>query len=165
VNEQHAADVAEAWEAAAARDDYRSALHPLGADLDAYRDSGAKLAAKLDETVRGYLGKRKRDAIEVGVGDGRIAGPLVRLGWAVTGLDTSETMIRRLADSEPEVDGVLIDPSGRVPKLRANLVYSFSFSAIGENHGHVHVLQRPKDETTDPRPEPLGDVLDGFEES
>jgi SAM-dependent methyltransferase len=125
MDERHATAVADAWEEAARRVDYRAAIHPLGSDLAAYRASGETLAAHISDLAAAWLPKgRRRDVIEVGVGDGRIAGPLARLGWKVTGLDTSPTMLRHLADNYPEVDGVLIDPAGPLPKLRASVVFA-----------------------------------------
>lgn len=54
-----------------------------------------------------------RHALELGVGTGRLAIPLARLGVAVTGVDTSPAMLERLAAA---------DPAGAVRAIEADMV-------------------------------------------
>lgn len=53
------------------------------------------------EYIAGLLQPSGR-VFEVGIGSGRLALPLARLGFAVSGIDTSERMLQLLAANDPE---------------------------------------------------------------
>ena len=53
------------------------------------------------EYIAGLLQPRGR-VFEVGIGSGRLALPLARAGFAVSGIDTSERMLQLLAANDPE---------------------------------------------------------------
>lgn len=98
-----AADVIEAWDQADP-----SAIHPTRAvDEDAYWDSGRNQAALLGTVLAD--GCR---VVDFGCGDGRVAIPLRNLGYDVTAVDASQTMLDRLHQHDPAMPTVLSPGSG-----------------------------------------------------
>ncbi|MCX5407497.1 class I SAM-dependent methyltransferase [Streptomyces sp. NBC_00335] len=82
-----------------------SAIHPArGISEDAYRESGQVQAELLASVLP--AGCR---VVDFGCGDGRVALPLVELGFDVIGADGSQAMLDRLATSAPDVPTVLTD--------------------------------------------------------
>ena len=65
---------------------------------DWYRDvsDAAATVAAIDT----WAGADRRPIVELGVGTGRLAGPLARLGRSVIGIDASLAMITRLTPSD-----------------------------------------------------------------
>jgi 2-polyprenyl-3-methyl-5-hydroxy-6-metoxy-1,4-benzoquinol methylase len=93
-----AADIIEAWDQADP-----SAIHPTRAiDEDAYWYSGKNQAALLG-TVLPSGGK----VVDFGCGDGRVAIPLRELGYEVTAVDASPTMLDRLHQHDPGMPTVV----------------------------------------------------------
>jgi SAM-dependent methyltransferase len=83
-------------------------------DVDATVSTLIDLASTAEAT-----GTRSATVLELGVGTGRLALPLAAAGPAVTGVDASAAMLRRLAEKDPEqrvqvVLGDMVDdlPSG-----------------------------------------------------
>lgn len=87
------------------------------------------ISATLDEertalevaAVRRWLGSAAGASIlDLGCGYGRIAVPLARAGYAVTGIDGSEAMVRHARDHDPDglvdvIHGHIEDAAGLVP--------------------------------------------------
>lgn len=93
-----AADIIEAWDQADP-----SAIHPTRAiDEDAYWASGQNQAALIG-TVLTDGGK----VVDFGCGDGRVAIPLRELGYDVTAVDASQTMLDRLHQRDPDMPATL----------------------------------------------------------
>lgn len=90
-------DVVAAWDRAAP-----NAIHPSrGISETVYRESGAAQARQLAAVF-----KPESRVVDYGCGDGRVAAPLAALGFDVVGVDSSPNMLRRLADTAPEVTPV-----------------------------------------------------------
>jgi 2-polyprenyl-3-methyl-5-hydroxy-6-metoxy-1,4-benzoquinol methylase len=95
-----AADIIEAWDQADP-----SAIHPTRAiDEDAYWDSGKNQAALLGTVLPGGC-----KVVDFGCGDGRVAIPLRALGYDVTAVDASPTMLDRLHQHDPDMPTVVSD--------------------------------------------------------
>lgn len=101
-------DVINAWDQAGP--DY---IHPSrGVSEEAYWQSGAQTAAALAEVL-----KPGCKVADFGCGDGRVAIPLRRLGFDVTGADASPTMLAALAENDPDMPAVESDGSDLYTKL------------------------------------------------
>lgn len=95
-----AADIIQAWDQADP-----AAIHPTRAlDEDAYWNSGKNQAALLG-TVLPDGGK----VVDFGCGDGRVAIPLRALGYDVTAVDASPTMLDRLRQYDSGMPTVVSD--------------------------------------------------------
>jgi 2-polyprenyl-3-methyl-5-hydroxy-6-metoxy-1,4-benzoquinol methylase len=80
-----------------------AAIHPLrGVSEDAYWDSGRAQADML-ATVLPAGGK----VIDYGCGDGRVAIPLRAAGYDVTAVDSSQAMLDRLTERDPDMPVLL----------------------------------------------------------
>lgn len=91
-------DVIAAWDQADP-----TAIHPLrGISEDAYWDSG-KAQADMLATVLPAGAK----VIDYGCGDGRVAIPLRALGYDVTAVDSSQAMLDRLLERDPDMPVLL----------------------------------------------------------
>jgi 2-polyprenyl-3-methyl-5-hydroxy-6-metoxy-1,4-benzoquinol methylase len=91
-------DVIAAWDNADP-----AAIHPLrGVSEDAYWDSGRAQADML-ATVLPAGGK----VIDYGCGDGRVAIPLRAAGYDVTAVDSSQAMLDRLSERDPDMPVLL----------------------------------------------------------
>ena len=73
-------------------------------------------------------------ALEVGIGVGRVAGPMLGKCKAVTGVDVSETMLKHCAKHNPGIPTTLF--TGSLKPWSADLVYSI----IVLQHSH-HIVQ------------------------
>ncbi len=90
-----AEDVIRAWDLPEAR----AAIHPTrGISEDAYEASGLAQAELLATDIP--AGAR---VLDFGCGDGRVAIPMRRLGYDVTGADTSGNMLAALAERDPDL--------------------------------------------------------------
>lgn len=100
--------VIDAWDQAGPKH-----IHPSrGVSEEAYWASGEHTAAALAEVLKpGSL------VVDFGCGDGRVAVPLARLGFDVTGADASPTMLAALAENDPDMPQVLTDGSDLYAKL------------------------------------------------
>lgn len=93
-----AADIIDAWDQADP-----SAIHPTRAiDEDAYWASGQNQAALLGTVLADGC-----KVVDFGCGDGRVAIPLRELGYDVTAVDASQTMLDRLHQRDPDMPAVL----------------------------------------------------------
>lgn len=98
-----AADIIEAWDQADP-----SAIHPTRAiDEDAYWNSGRNQAALV-----GTVLPDGAKVVDFGCGDGRVAIPLRKLGYDVTAVDASPTMLDRLHEQDPDMPAVLSSGTG-----------------------------------------------------
>lgn len=80
-----------------------SAIHPARAiDEDTYWSSGKNQAALI-----GTVLPDGAKVVDFGCGDGRVAIPLRELGYDVTAVDASPTMLDRLHERDPEMPTVL----------------------------------------------------------
>lgn len=95
-----AADIIEAWDQADP-----AAIHPTrGIDEDAYWGSGRDQAADLATVLPTGC-----KVVDFGCGDGRVAIPLRALGYDVTAVDASPTMLDRLHQHDPDMPTVVSD--------------------------------------------------------
>ena len=98
-----AADIIEAWDQAEP-----DAIHPTRAiDEDAYWNSGINQAALLGTVLPDDC-----KVVDFGCGDGRVAIPLRELGYDVTAVDASQTMIDRLHQRDPAMPAALSSGTG-----------------------------------------------------
>ena len=98
-----AADIIQAWDQADP-----SAIHPTRAiDEDAYWSSGRNQAALLGTVLPDGC-----KVVDFGCGDGRVAIPLRALGYDVTAVDASPTMLERLHEHDPDMPTVLSSGAG-----------------------------------------------------
>lgn len=96
----NAHDVIEAWDEAGP-----AHIHPSrGVSEEAYWSSGEQAAHQLAEVL-----KPGAKVVDFGVGDGRVAIPLRKLGYQVTGADASPTMLAALAENDPDLPQVNSD--------------------------------------------------------
>lgn len=103
-----AREVIAAWDEAGPKH-----IHPSrGVSEEAYWASGEYSAHQLAEVLK--PGSR---VVDFGVGDGRVAIPLRRLGYDVTGADASPKMLAHLAEADPDMPQVLSDGSDLYEKL------------------------------------------------
>jgi SAM-dependent methyltransferase len=102
-------DVTDAWDKAGKAGNHRRAIHPLGNDAEAYETSGQGAAQRLAEVI-GDL-EAITTVVDFGAGDGRVAIPLARLGYPVTAVDASLTMVRRLKAFDPTFPAIVADGS------------------------------------------------------
>ncbi len=90
-----AEDVIKAWD----QPEARQAIHPTrGISEDAYDASGVAQAELLAADIP--AGAR---VLDFGCGDGRVAIPMRKLGYEVTGADASPNMLAALADRDPDL--------------------------------------------------------------
>jgi 2-polyprenyl-3-methyl-5-hydroxy-6-metoxy-1,4-benzoquinol methylase len=111
-------------------------IHPSrGVSEDAYWASGEQAASVLAEVLK--PGSRVTD---FGCGDGRVAIPLSRLGFEVTGADASPTMLAALAENDPDMPQVQSDGSDLYEKLgrKQDAVVCL---AVLIHHERAHVLK------------------------
>ncbi|MFI6510115.1 class I SAM-dependent methyltransferase [Streptosporangium sp. NPDC050855] len=95
-------EVIDAWDQAGP-----AHIHPSrGVSEEAYWASGEQAALQLAEVLK--PGSR---VVDFGCGDGRVAIPLKRLGFDVTGADASPKMLAHLAENDPDMPQVLSDGS------------------------------------------------------
>lgn len=88
-------------------------IHPSrGVSEEAYWQSGEHAATALAEVLK--PGSR---VVDFGCGDGRLAIPLARLGFDVTGADASPTMLAALTDNDPDLPQVQSDGSDLYAKI------------------------------------------------
>jgi SAM-dependent methyltransferase len=93
-----AADIIQAWDQADP-----AAIHPTRAiDEDAYWNSGKNQAALLGTVLPDGC-----KVVDFGCGDGRVAIPLRALGYDVTAVDASPSMLDRLHEYDPGMPTVL----------------------------------------------------------
>lgn len=101
-------EVIDAWEQAGP-----AHIHPSrGVSEEAYWASGEQAAQQLAEVLK--PGSR---VVDFGCGDGRVAIPLRRLGYDVTGADSSPTMLAALAENGPNLPQVHSDGPDLYEKL------------------------------------------------
>jgi len=114
--------VVAAWEEVAHLDTAQAAIHPLGADPDAYEASGIVTAEALLEAF-GDL--PDGPLIDFGAGDGRVAIPLARAtSRTVFAVDSSPTMLGHLADrkgTSPNLFPMLADGTVFLPFSAAGI--------------------------------------------
>lgn len=80
-----------------------TAIHPLrGVSEDAYWDSGRTQAAMLATVLPAGC-----KVVDYGCGDGRVAIPLRAAGYDVTGVDSSQAMLDRLTERDPDMPVLL----------------------------------------------------------
>jgi SAM-dependent methyltransferase len=111
-------------------------IHPSrGISEDAYWESGRKAAEQLAEVLK--PGSRVAD---FGCGDGRVAIPLRKLGYDVSGADASPTMLAALAENDPDMPQVQSDGSDLYAKLgrKQDAVVCL---AVLIHHERAHVLK------------------------
>jgi 2-polyprenyl-3-methyl-5-hydroxy-6-metoxy-1,4-benzoquinol methylase len=90
-------DVIRAWDVA-----HPDAIHPARSiSEDAYWNSGRAQAELLATVLPAGI-----RVVDFGCGDGRVAIPLRRLGYDVTGADASNSMLARLTERDPEMPTV-----------------------------------------------------------
>jgi SAM-dependent methyltransferase len=95
-----AADIIEAWDQADP-----AAIHPTrGIDEDAYWGSGHDQAEDIATVLPDGC-----KVVDFGCGDGRVAIPLRALGYDVTAVDASPTMLDRLHQHDPDMRAVVSD--------------------------------------------------------
>ncbi|MFJ4785138.1 class I SAM-dependent methyltransferase [Streptomyces sp. NPDC088794] len=95
-----AADIIEAWDQADP-----AAIHPTRAiDEDAYWGSGRDQASDLATVLPTGC-----KVVDFGCGDGRVAIPLRQLGYDVTAVDASPTMLDRLHQHDSDMPTVVSD--------------------------------------------------------
>ncbi|WP_433364062.1 class I SAM-dependent methyltransferase [Streptosporangium sp. CA-115845] len=126
----NAHDVIKAWDEAGPKH-----IHPSrGVSEEAYWASGEQTAHQLAEVLK--PGWR---VVDFGVGDGRVAIPLRRLGFEVTGADASPTMLTALAGNDPGLPQVQTDGSDLYAQLghKADAVVCL---AVLIHHGRASVL-------------------------
>lgn len=100
--------VIQAWDAADP-----AAIHPSrGISEDAYAESGAVQAELLASVLPAGC-----KVVDFGCGDGRVAVPLVALGYDVTGADGSQAMLDRLAERAPDMPAVQSDGTNLATQL------------------------------------------------
>lgn len=88
-------------------------IHPSrGVSEEAYWQSGEKAAEQLAEVLK--PGSR---VVDFGCGDGRVAIPLRRMGFDVTGADGAPTMLAALADNDPDMPQVQSDGTDLYAKV------------------------------------------------
>ncbi|MEV0830876.1 MULTISPECIES: methyltransferase domain-containing protein [Streptosporangiaceae] len=88
-------------------------IHPSrGVSEEAYWESGEQAAQQLAEVLK--PGSR---VVDFGCGDGRVAIPLKRLGYDVTGADASPKMLAHLAENDPDLPQVHSDGSDLYEKV------------------------------------------------
>jgi 2-polyprenyl-3-methyl-5-hydroxy-6-metoxy-1,4-benzoquinol methylase len=110
-------------------------IHPSrGLSEDAYWQTGEREAARLAEVLK--PGSR---VVDFGVGDGRVAIPLRRLGFDVTGADASPRMLTHLAENDPGMPQIRSDGSDLHAKLgrKADAVVCL---AVLIHHERAHQL-------------------------
>ncbi|MEU3613503.1 class I SAM-dependent methyltransferase [Streptomyces sp. NPDC006872] len=125
-----AADIIEAWDRADP-----SAIHPTrGIDEDAYWGSGRDQAADLATVLPAGC-----KVVDFGCGDGRVAIPLRTLGYDVTAVDASPTMLDRLHQHDPDMPTVLSPGAGLYAALgkKADAVVSL---AVLIHHNYADCL-------------------------
>lgn len=103
-----AADIIAAWDAADP-----AAIHP-SRDIseEAYWASGTEQAAQLANVLP--AGSR---VVDFGCGDGRVAIALRAAGFEVTGVDSSQRMLDRLADRDPDLPTLHMTEPGLYEQL------------------------------------------------
>jgi 2-polyprenyl-3-methyl-5-hydroxy-6-metoxy-1,4-benzoquinol methylase len=90
-----AEDVIKAWD----QPEARGAIHPTrGVSEDAYWASGQAQAELLAADIPAGV-----KVLDFGCGDGRVAIPLRALGYEVTGVDASASMLTALAERDPDL--------------------------------------------------------------
>lgn len=116
-----AADIIAAWD----HPDARNSIHPTrGIDEDAYWASGANQAALLGTVLPDGC-----KVMDFGCGDGRVAIPLRKLGYDVTGVDSSPNMLTGLAERDPDLTTFQSDGSDltkRLGRRKMDAVYSLA---------------------------------------
>ncbi|MEH0417815.1 class I SAM-dependent methyltransferase [Streptomyces sp. B21-083] len=116
-----AADIIAAWD----QPDARNSIHPTrGIDEDAYWASGANQAALLGTVLPDGC-----KVMDFGCGDGRVAIPLRKLGYDVTGVDSSPNMLAGLAERDPDMATLQSDGSDLAKHLgrrKMDAVYSLA---------------------------------------
>ena len=106
MNDLTAADVIEAWDDAATRDDFAAAIHPTGHDPAAYAESGRCAADEVLMMLDAYGDGDISSVVEFGVGNGRVARWLCdEPGLDVYGYDASDEMLAHLGVDAPCVIG------------------------------------------------------------
>jgi 2-polyprenyl-3-methyl-5-hydroxy-6-metoxy-1,4-benzoquinol methylase len=140
MNNINMSDVVEAWKQADPDD-----IHPLRrVDIDAYWDSGKAQATEAAEYIPdGGL------VVDFGAGEGRLSIPLTQMGFEVVAVDTSETMLDRLAanakdklpralQDELHLRRLLIEPGEQVSlgRRKADAIVS---RAVLIHHSHADV--------------------------
>lgn len=127
-----------AWDEVAHLKDAQAAIHPLGADPDAYEASGIVTAEALLEAFGSLPGW---PLIDFGAGDGRVAIPLAGMTQRpIVAVDSSPAMLARLAERKGEVPNLfpmLADGTWPLP-IRAAGIYAI---AVLIHHKHCDGAQ------------------------
>ena len=82
--------------------------------VDWYEDFRPALNEDEADVVRRFLGRGPGRCLDLGCGTGAAIPELVRLGWAVTGVDVSEEMLSRARERAEEVE-LIQAPSEALP--------------------------------------------------
>jgi len=122
--------VIQAWDAADP-----AAIHPLRrVSEEAYWKSGEAQAGMLATVIPDGA-----KVMDFGCGDGRVAIPLRELGYDVTAVDASQTMLDRLHERDPDMPTVLSSGTGLNAALgkKADALVSL---AVLIHHNYAHCL-------------------------
>lgn len=131
-----AADVIAAWDKADP-----TAIHPLRqVSEDAYWQSGREQADMLADVIP--AGAR---VLDYGCGDGRVAIPMADLGYEVTAVDSSQTMLDRLTARAPEMTTVHADADGlarHFGRRRVDAVYCLAVLIHHSYEDCLHIIRK-----------------------
>jgi SAM-dependent methyltransferase len=120
---------------------------------DIYDDLLPDLPADADVITRLEELCGNGDALELGVGTGRVAIPLSRRGVAVTGVDNSTAMIDRLRRKDPEGLVEIVEGDFTTVKLPKRFALVFilqnTFEGLGEAHAQQQCLARASEHLDD----------------
>jgi len=115
-----------------------SVVFDAAADFyDATRGFPAAVSEQVGEAMADAIGERNARVLEIGVGTGRIALPLVRRGFCLTGIDLSSPMLSKFQE---KLRGEAADCASRLALVRGDATQlpfpEATFDAVVE----VHVL-------------------------
>lgn len=131
-----AEDVIQAWDRADP-----AAIHPTrGVSEDAYWRSG-KVQADMLATVIPDGAK----VMDFGSGDGRVAIPMAALGYEVTAVDSSQRMLDRLTDRDPDLTTVQADAdgiAGHLGRRRMDAVYTLAVLIHHSYQDCLHIISK-----------------------
>ncbi|WP_434744653.1 class I SAM-dependent methyltransferase [Streptomyces sp. A-14] len=127
-------DVIRAWDKADP-----TAIHPLRqVSEDAYWESGHGQAEMLATAIPAGA-----KVMDFGCGDGRVAIPMVSLGFEVTAVDASQNMLDRLGERDPDITTVQANADGIAAHLgrrRMDAVYSLAVLIHHSYQDCLHII-------------------------
>ncbi|MDX3324772.1 methyltransferase domain-containing protein [Streptomyces sp. ME02-6979-3A] len=129
-------DVIQAWDKADP-----TAIHPLRQVSEAaYWDSGRAQADMLATVIPDGA-----KVLDFGCGDGRVVIPMAALGYEVTAVDSSQNMLDRLAERDPDVTTVQADADGIAAHLgrrRMDAVYTLAVLIHHSYSDCLHIISK-----------------------